>query len=116
VQPWNFGPAGNGYLYVADDLRDAILKNPRMHVLVCSGWLDLATPFAASDYTMDHLGLAPELRKNIEQRYYRAGHMIYHVAPARQKLHEDIARFIADSIRAATTRPSSPSPSGRGQG
>ncbi len=72
VQPWNFGPAGNGYLYVADDLRDAILKNPQMHVLVASGWLDLATPFAATDYTIDHMGLAPELRRNIEQRVLRS--------------------------------------------
>jgi carboxypeptidase C (cathepsin A) len=97
VQPWNYGPAGNGYLNVADDLRDAMLQNPSMHVMFASGWLDLATPFAATDYTIDHMGLVKELRGNITTQYFPAGHMMYHEASSLKKLHEDVASFISQS-------------------
>jgi carboxypeptidase C (cathepsin A) len=101
VQPWNFGRGGFGYLYVADTLRDTILKNPQVRVLFAQGQLDLATPFASSDYTVDHLGLPPPLRKNITRTYYPAGHMLYHHAESRHKLHEDVAGFIraAEPVR-----------------
>jgi carboxypeptidase C (cathepsin A) len=94
VQPWNFGPAGNGYLYVADDLRNAILKNPRMRVMFCSGRIDLATPYMGTDYTIAHMGLPKELGQNIVRKYYPAGHMMYHDDASRKKLHEDIVGFI----------------------
>jgi carboxypeptidase C (cathepsin A) len=99
VQPWNYGPAGNGYLNVADDLRDAMLQNPQMRVMFCSGWLDLATPFTATDYTIDHMGLVKDLRGNIDKQYYPAGHMMYHEDASRKRLHEDIARFITESMK-----------------
>ncbi|MEA2709396.1 MAG: hypothetical protein QOF78_1997 [Phycisphaerales bacterium] len=106
VQPWNFGAAGRGYLYVADTLRATMLKNPQLKLLVGAGKLDLATPYLASDYTVYHLNLPPELRRNITRTYYPAGHMMYHDAGSRQRLHDDIAEFIrrATSMN-ATTKP-----------
>jgi carboxypeptidase C (cathepsin A) len=98
VQPWNFGKGGFGYLYVSDTLRDTIVKNPQVRVLFAQGRLDLATPFASSDYTADHLGLPPELRKNITRTYYPAGHMMYHHAESRHKLHEDVSAFIRSTM------------------
>ena len=71
------------------------MKNPQVRVLFAQGRLDLATPFASSDYTADHLGLPPPLRNNIKRTYYPAGHMMYHQAESRRKLHEDVAGFIA---------------------
>lgn len=97
VQPWNFGPAGHGYLYVADDLRDAILENPSMKVMFCSGWEDLATPFAATEYTIDHMGLAKPLESNIIKDYFEGGHMMYHVPASLKKLHDDITSFVRDN-------------------
>ena len=94
VQPWNFGKGGFGYLNVADTLRDTILKNPQVRVLFAQGRLDLATPFGSSDYTVDHLGLPPELRKNITRTYYPAGHMMYHDAGSRQRLHAVAVEFV----------------------
>src|SRR5207249_549973 len=73
VQPWNFsavGQRGTGYLYVADTLRDTMLKNPQLKLLVGAGRLDLATPYFSADYTINHLGLPPPLRKNITHTYY----------------------------------------------
>ena len=34
-----------------------MIKNPYMKVLVMEGYYDLATPFAAANWTMDHLDL-----------------------------------------------------------
>jgi carboxypeptidase C (cathepsin A) len=105
VQPWNFGGGRNGYLYVADTLRATMLKNPQLKLLVGAGKLDLATPYLASDYTVNHLNLPAELRRNIARSYYPAGHMMYHDAGSRKKLHEDVATFIRGATTAAATTP-----------
>jgi len=34
-----------------------MIKNPYMKILVMEGYYDLATPFAAANWTMDHLDL-----------------------------------------------------------
>ena len=104
--PWNFhagkggGGGGNGYLYVGDNLRSAMQKNPHLQVLVASGYYDLATPFLSADYTVDHLTLTPALRSNITQTYYHGGHMFYHHTAALEKFHQDLSAF----IKAATPR------------
>jgi len=99
VQPWNWGRGANGgWLYVGDNLRDAIVKNPTMKVLVCSGYFDLATPFSATDYTISHLDLNPDLRKNIKQTYYEGGHMMYHHNKSQQKLNDDIKAFMESAV------------------
>ncbi|HUO07268.1 MAG TPA: peptidase S10 [Phycisphaerae bacterium] len=97
VYPWNWKSGTgdeNGYLYVGDSLRDAMTHNPHLRLMVCSGHFDLATPFFATDYQIDHLGLAPELRKNITQKYYPGGHMIYHVQQGLEQLSADAKTFI----------------------
>jgi len=62
---------------VTGDLIQALLTNPHLQVEVENGWFDLATPFFATEYTMDHLGLPEKLRENIHLQYYNAGHMMY---------------------------------------
>jgi carboxypeptidase C (cathepsin A) len=98
TQPWNYNSGGaggsSGYLYVGDDLRDAMTHNPRMRLLVCSGRFDLATPYFATDYTINHLTLAPEIRKNITEAYYPGGHMLYHVREGMAKLYKDVTGFV----------------------
>ena len=74
VQPWNFGGGGtNGYLYVGDNLRDAMTRNPHLKLWVGSGRFDLATPYLTTDYTLTHMTLAPGIRRNITRRYSRVG-------------------------------------------
>ena len=57
VQLWNYGNAKNRYLNVAPTLRQAMTKNPELRVFVASGYYDLATPYFATQYTLNHLGL-----------------------------------------------------------
>lgn len=93
VHPWNFSSATNEYINVADTLRRAISRNPRLQVLFCSGYYDLATPTFAMDYTIDHLGLDPSLRGNIRRAYFEAGHMMYVRTSDLQKLKQEAAQL-----------------------
>ncbi len=100
VGPWDFGR--NGYLNVATTLQSAITQVPSMKVLICSGYFDLATPFSAADYTVNQMPLG-DLRKNIEQRYYEGGHMLYLNHPALVQLHGDLSDFYKGAV--PTTQP-----------
>lgn len=93
VQPWNFGDSQNRFLNVAPTLRSAINKNRHLRVFLASGYYDLATPYFAADYTMNHLNLETSLRKQISTEYYEAGHMMYVHRPSHEKLKKDLAGF-----------------------
>jgi carboxypeptidase C (cathepsin A) len=98
VQPWSYASASNRYADVAETLRSAMTRNPAMRVLVASGYFDLATPYYAATYTIDHLGLAPALRDHIQQTYYGAGHMMYLRHADLAKLKDDAARFYGAAL------------------
>lgn len=103
VHPWNWGlkgqPAGLGYLSVAEHLKSSMIKNPNMRLFLGSGYYDLATPYYAADYTLDHLQLNTELRDNIEQHYYEAGHMMYLDEPSLIKMKADLSGFIQETLK-----------------
>jgi carboxypeptidase C (cathepsin A) len=94
VRPWNWGSAGDGYPYVADDLRQAMEQNPALRVLVANGYYDLATPFYATEYTFAHLGGDPALRDRVRMTYYPAGHMMYIHKPSLLQLQADVRQFM----------------------
>jgi carboxypeptidase C (cathepsin A) len=95
---WNWGSGIGGFPDTATALRQAIVKNPYLKVLVMEGFYDLATPFYAADYTMDHLNLGPRYRKNISFATYEAGHMVYLPADGLKKMKSDEAGFIDKSL------------------
>jgi carboxypeptidase C (cathepsin A) len=76
------------------DLAAAMKYNPDLHVLLNAGYFDLATPFYEGVYEMQHLGLQPALRKNIEFAFYQSGHMVYAHQDALKLLHDNVADFI----------------------
>lgn len=93
-QNWSYAEFENRYLNVAETLRQAMSMNPFLKVLVGNGYYDLATPFFATEYTFNHLGLDPDLESNISMTYYEAGHMMYIHQPSLQKLKVDLSEFI----------------------
>lgn len=93
VQPWNWGQ-GNSYVNVATTLADSLTKNPFLKVHVSNGYYDLATPYFATRWTFNHLGVDPALLKNVTQDDYTAGHMMYLNLPDLKKQKEDLAKFI----------------------
>jgi carboxypeptidase C (cathepsin A) len=106
---WNWnraatgGPGGGGGRnatpYVGGDLAAALAYNPNLRVEVENGYYDMATPFFATEYTMDHLGIAADLRSHIALKYYEAGHMMYLHEPDLAALKANIAQFIAATSR-----------------
>jgi carboxypeptidase C (cathepsin A) len=102
VSPWDFGQARNRYLDVAETLRQSITHNPYLKVFVANGYYDLATPYLATRYTFDHIGLPAELRANVTMGYYDAGHMMYVNRPSLIKLKKDLANFIHSALPPAS--------------
>jgi carboxypeptidase C (cathepsin A) len=95
---WEWGNAEKGFPNTAPSLRAAIVQNPYLKILVMEGHYDLATPFAAADYTMEHLNLAPEYRKNISYATYDAGHMVYIDSQSHVKMKRDTVEFMTKSL------------------
>jgi carboxypeptidase C (cathepsin A) len=96
--PWDFGEIGFGAADVSDSLRQAFARNPSMKVFVASGYYDLATPFFATKYTFNHMGLDATQSKNISTGYYEAGHMMYIAVKELDKLKQDVSAFIKTSL------------------
>ena len=78
IEDWNVEPLFKGrFINTGDALRKAMNENPSLRIFVANGYYDLATPFFATEYTFAHLGLEPQLRKNVSLHYYEGGHMMY---------------------------------------
>ena len=84
---------------VMDDLAEALIANTHLHVEVENGIYDLATPFYATEFTMEHLGLPASLQGHIVEKYYEAGHMMYVNEASLAKLKENIGKFIDETAR-----------------
>ncbi len=100
IMPWDWG-AQNSYADTASLLRNAFMKNPHLKVLVCAGYYDLATPYYAAEYTFNHLGIHPDMQRNISWQFYEAGHMMYIERASHAKLKRDITEFIHSAMPAS---------------
>ena len=98
VHPWSYAEHENQFVYVSETLRQAMSANPHLKVFVANGYYDLGTPYFATEYTFNHLGLDESLREHIEMAYYEAGHMMYIHMPALEALKTDLANFIKKAI------------------
>lgn len=100
ARPWSWSRGGGGpfgmsaLVDVAPDLADAIRRNPRLEVLLVNGIYDLATPYFAAVWTMDRMGLPPELRDNIQRTDFAAGHMMYVEQDLLQRWRDTLVAFI----------------------
>jgi carboxypeptidase C (cathepsin A) len=79
---------------VETDLIRQMIENPHLQVQVENGFFDMATPFFATEYTMDHLLLPADARDRIHLEYYSAGHMMYLHEEDLAKLKSHIGVFI----------------------
>ncbi len=108
ARPWNWSRDGNnvglglaGIPNVAPDLATALQRNPRLEVLLVNGIYDLATPYFAAVWTVENMGLPPDLRDNIQRADFAAGHMMYVEESMLPQWKETLDAFIERTSRMA---------------
>ena len=95
---WDWGSAANGYPDTATALRQALVKDPYLKLQVLEGYYDLATPYTAANYTMNHLDLGPQFRKNFSFATFEAGHMVYLPVEGLKKMRADTGGFMERAL------------------
>jgi len=88
---------------VMPDLAVAMKFNPNLKIQMNGGYYDLATPYFAAIYELDHLPIQATLQGNIEKHFYASGHMVYALEPALKALHANVADFIARTKNSPAT-------------
>jgi carboxypeptidase C (cathepsin A) len=89
---WNEGQGGwASYVNVAPHLGQAMRENPDFRVFSANGYYDLATPFFATELTMNNNGID---RGRVTMTYYEAGHMMYTHEPSLNALAADARAFL----------------------
>lgn len=98
IGPWNYPQ--NQYATVVPHLERAFAINPYMKLFVAEGYYDGATPYFASQYTLAHMSIDPNIAmNNIQVERYTAGHMMYIDEPSAKKMRADLARFYESATR-----------------
>jgi len=106
VSPWSYEKQQNRYVNTAEMLRQAMAEEPNLRVLSANGYYDMATPFFATEYTFNHLGVDSSLRPNVTLTYCDAGHMLY----TNKACLDALKRAMEDFYRGALPPASSTSP------
>jgi carboxypeptidase C (cathepsin A) len=97
--PWNFTQYANRFVSMEDRLAEALVKNPRLRVLMQVGRSDLVVPQDAMRFSVNQLPIPKTLQGNLYFEEYASGHMMYFHLPDAQKFRKDTLRFIEESCR-----------------
>ncbi|MEI8297689.1 MAG: peptidase S10 [Pseudomonadota bacterium] len=89
---------------VMPDLAAAMTMNPHLKVQMHGGYYDLATPFFAAIYELDHLPVPAEIAANIEVKLYPSGHMVYANESSLAALTQNAGAFIRRTSGSAAAR------------
>lgn len=99
IGQWRY-PQRTGYANVTASLEHGLNANPYIRVFLAEGYYDMATPFGAAQYTIDHLNVAPATRAGFVIKRYPAGHMIYIDSEQMTRMREDLRAFYVDALNA----------------
>ncbi len=92
-------PPWSGEYNTVVNLENGFAKNPHMKLFVGFGYYDFACPFFPVEWTIAHLKVSDEVRKNnIMTGYYESGHMVYIDQTAAAKYHKDLERFVEGAV------------------
>lgn len=91
---WDYDRARNNYLNVSSDLRTAMAENPKLRVYIAAGYYDLATPYHAAQYTINHSIKHPDARRRVTFGYFESGHMVFTHTPSLERLQWELGFFL----------------------
>lgn len=92
-------PPWSGEYNTVGNLEEGFAKNPNMHLFVGMGYYDFACPFYPMEWTLSHLKVSDEIKKNnISTGYYEAGHMVYIDQGAAAQYHADLVKFVQGAL------------------
>ena len=92
-------PPWSGEYNTVVNLETAFAKNPHMKLFVGFGYYDFATTFFPVEWTLAHMRVSDEVRKNnISLGYYASGHMVYIDQKEAAKYHADLVRFVRSAL------------------
>lgn len=90
---WQSGIDGQqGFVGVADNLKDAMSADGNLRVLLAHGVFDLVTPYFASEIVTRQMSLDSAVAPNLSLRVYEGGHMFYRREASRRGFRDDAAR------------------------
>ncbi len=95
VYPWNNMGDRTG-----EQLSDAMLTNPSLHLMVMSGYYDGACDYFNAKYDTWQIDKTGKLKDRIEWHGYRSGHMMYLRKEDLKNSNEEIRKFIKKSVPA----------------
>jgi carboxypeptidase C (cathepsin A) len=82
---------------VAPALARAMSNDPGMQLMMNNGYYDTATPFFATEYTLNHMKLPENIQKNVHWHFYPVGHMLYFNPEVLPQVDHDIDKFIENA-------------------
>jgi len=92
VRPWTPAPG----LDLLDSLRNAMARNPDLHVMVADGYYDKLYFWAA--FTFSQFDFHPEIRQRVQIETYESGHMMYIHLPSLAKMKDDMASLFERTL------------------
>ncbi len=95
---WDYHHNGEPALNTAPDLANALVYNPNLRVFSANGYYDFATPWLATEYTLEHLNLKPDIESHITYGFYESGHMVYLHEAALARFHDDLENWYANTL------------------
>ena len=93
VHPWD-----NTNNHTGDDLRQAMMQNPYLNLLVQSGYYDGACDYFNAKYNMWQMDPAGKIQDRMFWEGYRSGHMMYLRKEDLQTSNDHLRAFIKKSI------------------
>ncbi len=95
-------PRGAGFFGrmdgVGEMLRQAMVQNPHLKVLVLAGYYDGGCDYYSAEYAFSHLDPAGSIKDRVKFAYYECGHMMYIRKADLEKAKTDLAAFIRSSL------------------
>ena len=96
---WNFNQYANRFVTMENRLAEALVRNPRLQVLLQVGRSDLVVPQDAMQFSINQLPIPKVLQANLRFQEYASGHMMYFHLPDAEKFRRDTLEFIQSATK-----------------